>query len=147
MADNETFARSIYEAWNNRDFDFLADSIAADGEIVDVGSGATFRGPDGSRQYNSAWAEAFPDGRITVDSVITSGDHVVVEYTGRGTHTGTMTSPAGSIPATGRSVTLHLCDVLVVADDKLKSMRSYFDTGSLMAQLGISAAQPATTTQ
>ena len=28
------------------------------------------------------WADGFPDGMVTVDRVIASGDHVVVEYTG-----------------------------------------------------------------
>ena len=145
MADNTNLARSLYEAWNNRDFDYLSDCIAADGSITDVGSGQTFRGPDGARQYNTAWADAFPDGRITVDKVIAQDDFVTVEYTGQGTHTGTLSSPAGSLPATGRSVTLHLCDVIEFADGKIKAQRSYFDTGALMAQLGVSAGQAATT--
>ena len=144
MADNATLARSLYEAFNNRDFDYLAGCIAPDGRITDVGSGETFRGSDGARQYNTAWADAFPDGRITVDRVIAQDDCVVVEYTGRGTHTGTLSAPAGSIPATGRSVTLELCDVLEFAGGKLQAQRCYFDSGSLMAQLGQTAGQAAT---
>lgn len=147
MADNEQTARKIYQSWNDRDFDFMAEVIAPDGTITDVGSGITFRGPEGTRDYNTAWAEGFPDGRITVDRVISSGDLVVVEYTGRGTHTGTLSSPAGAIPATGRTLTLELCDVIEFADGKVKTLRSYFDTGSMMAQLGLTAEQPATSAQ
>jgi hypothetical protein len=40
-------------------------------------------------------------------------------------------------------VTLQLVDVLEFADGKVKAQRSYFDSGSLMAQLGITATQPA----
>lgn len=143
MADNATLARSFYEAFNNRDFDLLAEAIAPEGTITMVGSGQTLRGPEGSRQYNTMWDTAFPDGMITVNRIIAQGDHVVVEFTGRGTHTGTMTTPAGAIPATGRSVTLEFIDVLEFGDGKLMSQRSYFDTGSLMTQLGISAVRPA----
>jgi predicted ester cyclase len=89
------------------------------------------------------WDTAFPDGMVTVDRVIAQGDHVVVEFTGRGTHTGTLTTPAGAIPATGRSVTLQFLDVLEFTDGKVASQRTYFDTGSMMAQLGISATRPA----
>jgi predicted ester cyclase len=53
----------------------------------------------------------------------------------------------GAIPATGRSVTLKLCDVLELSGGKIKSHRSYFDTGSMMAQLGLAAEQAATTKQ
>jgi len=81
---------------------------------------------------------------VTIDRIIAQDDYVVVEFTGRGTHTGTLATPAGDIPATGRSVTLQLVDVLEFADEKVKAQRSYFDSGSLMAQLGITAGQPAT---
>ncbi len=143
MADNSTLARSLYDAFNNRDFDLVSESVAPEGTITMIGSGQTFRGPDGAREYNTMWADAFPDGMITVDHVIAQDDYVVVEFTGRGTHTGTLATPGGDIPATGRSVTLQLIDVLEFDEDKVKAQRSYFDSGSLMAQLGISATQPA----
>lgn len=147
MADNVTLARSLYEAWNERNFDRLAELITPDGKITVVGSGDTFEGPEGARKYDLMWAEAFPDGSITVDNVIAADDYVVVEYTGRGTHTGTLEGPGGSIPATGRSVTLQLCDVLQFSDGKVRSQRTYFDGASLLAQLGITAEQTATTQQ
>ncbi|HET8982660.1 MAG TPA: ester cyclase [Pedococcus sp.] len=137
MADNADLARSLYDAWNRRDFDAQAEATAADGKIHVVGSGDTYDGPDGSRRYNTMWADAFPDGAITVDRVIPAGDTVVVEFTGRGTHTGDLVTPMGTIPATGRSVTLQLCDVLEFHENKVRSQRSYFDTGSLMTQLGL----------
>jgi steroid delta-isomerase-like uncharacterized protein len=143
MADNAKLARSLYDAFNNRDFDYISESMEPDGTITMVGSGMTFRGRDGSRQYNTMWVDAFPDGMTTIDHVIAQDDYVVVELTGRGTHTGTLSTAAGDIPATGRTVTLQLVDVLEIADGKVKSQRSYFDSGSLMAQLGITATQPA----
>lgn len=147
MADNVTLALGLYEAWNERNFDRLAELITPDGKITVVGSGDTFEGPEGARKYDLMWAEAFPDGSITVDNVIAADDYVVVEYTGRGTHTGTLEGPGGSIPATGRSVTLQLCDVLQFSDGKVRSQRTYFDGASLLAQLGVTAEQTATTQQ
>jgi steroid delta-isomerase-like uncharacterized protein len=147
MADNATLARSLYDSWNERDFDAAADAAAPDSKIVMVGSGDTFEGVPGARRYNEMWATAFPDGMAVVDRVIASGDHVVVEFTGRGTHTGTLSTSMGDIPATGRSVTLQMCDVLEFENGKVRSQRSYFDTGSMMAQLGIGAEQAASTRQ
>ena len=51
------------------------------------------------------------------------------------------------IPATGRSLTLQLCDVMEFRNGKVQSQRTYFDTGSMMAQLGLGAEQPATQQQ
>jgi len=147
MANNETLARELYEAWNNRDWQTTMDAVAPGGKITVMGTGDTFEGAEGAQQYNTMWADAFPDGRITIDHVYSAGDCVVVEFTGRGTHTGALKTSMGSIPATGRSVTLHLCDVLVFSDGKVKEQRNYLDTGSLMAQLGVTAGQTATSTQ
>jgi steroid delta-isomerase-like uncharacterized protein len=141
MADNATLARSLYDAFNDRDFERMVALTATDVTITVVGSGDTYHGPDGVRRYNTIWAEAFPDGTITIDRVVASGDYAVVEFTGRGTQTGTLATPAGAIPATGRSVTLQLCDVLELSDGRLRAQRTYFDSGSLLAQLGIAATQ------
>jgi predicted ester cyclase len=78
---------------------------------------------------------------VTVDRVIAQDDAVVVEFTGRGTHTGPLATPAGDIPATGRSATLQFVDVYEVVGGKIKSQHNYFDSGALMAQLGIGAAE------
>ena len=147
MTENESLARRFYEAWNERNFDELAAAAAPDGTITIVGPGDTFRGPEGSRQFSEMWAGGFPDGAVTVDRVIASGDYVIVEYTGRGTHTGTLATSMGDIPATGRSMTLELCDVMEFKDGKVQSQRTYFDTGSMMAQLGLGAGQEASTQQ
>ena len=147
MADNATLARTLYEAWNRRDFDEIVASTPADGQIVIVGSGDTFSGPEGAMQYNKAWADAFPDGVITVDHLHEAGDCVVAEITGRGTHTGTLVTSMGSIPPTGRSLTLQLCDIIEFRDGKPVSQRTYFDTGSMMAQLGFTETQPTATPQ
>ena len=144
MADNTTLVRSLYDGWNARDFDVLADATALDGTITFMGSGEVLKGPEGSRTYSEMWANGFPDGRITIDTIVAAGDTVVVEFTGRGTHTGPLVTSMGEIPATGKSVTLKLCDVLELKDGKVTAQRSYLDTGSMMAQLGLASEQTAT---
>jgi steroid delta-isomerase-like uncharacterized protein len=143
MADNADLARRMHEAWNERNFDAIAEATAPDATLTIVGSGDTFEGIEGSRAYNELWANGFPDGRLTVDRVIESGDHVVVEFTGRGTHTGTLATSMGEIPATGRSLTLQFCDVAEFKNGKMQSQKTYFDSGSMMAQLGLMAGQTA----
>jgi steroid delta-isomerase-like uncharacterized protein len=142
MADNVAISRSLYEAWNNRDFDKVASLVADDGEILIVGSGTSFRGPDGAREFSRMWADGFPDGKVTIDKTCDSGDTVCLEFTGRGTHTGTLRSPGADIPATGRSVTIQLCDVHEIKDGKIRSLRTYFDSASLLIQLGVMPATP-----
>jgi steroid delta-isomerase-like uncharacterized protein len=134
---NVEIARKLYDHWNAREFDAVAELMADDGEIVLVGSDTRFRGRDGSLEFSHMWADGFPDGKVTIDRTIASGDNVVVEYTGTGTQTGTLRGPGGDIPATGRSVTLHLCDVHEIRDGKIRKVSSYFDSASLLEQLGV----------
>ncbi len=135
-SDNVAIARRLYEDWNSRDFDHLVGLVATDAEMVLVGSGTTFRGPDGAREFAQMWATAFPDGQVAIQRAAGSGDDVTIEQTGRGTHTGPLQSPGGDIPATGKSVTLQLCDVFTIESGKVKSMRSYYDSASLLTQIG-----------
>jgi predicted ester cyclase len=91
------------------------------------------------------WSTAFADAAVTIERIMAQDQQVAVEFTGRGTHTGTLSTVAGDIPATGRSVTLQFVDLIEFDDGKVKTQHSYVDTGSLMAQLGISAPQSAGT--
>jgi steroid delta-isomerase-like uncharacterized protein len=136
MAENAIIARSIYESWNDRDFDFFVSQFADDGEIVLVGSGERYRGMDGARHIGARWAAGFPDARVKIDKVVEAGEDVVVECTTRGTHTGTLTFPTAVIEPTGRSITLPLCHVYEIRAGKVRSLHSYFDSGALLAQVG-----------
>jgi steroid delta-isomerase-like uncharacterized protein len=143
MTDTITLIRSTYEAWNERDFDRQLEAMAPDVTITMMGTGEVLQGLEGGRRFSTTWADAFPDGRITLDTVAGDSDTVVVEFTGRGTHTGTLETSMGSIPPTGRSVTLHFCDVLKLEGGKIASQHSYLDTGSLMTQLGLATQESA----
>lgn len=137
MTDNTTFVRGFFDAWNDRDYDSIKGAVASDCTVVDEGSGRTLKGPDGFLQLAKTLFDALPDGRFTLDHLTAEGDTVVVEYTGQGTQTGDLVLRAGTVPATGRSVTVHACDVYEVKDDKIKTARAYVDTGSIMTQLGL----------
>ena len=50
---------------------------------------------------------------------------------------GPLVGPQGEIPPTGKSVDVAFCDVYQFKDGKFTSLRSYFDTATLMGQLGL----------
>lgn len=137
MADNENLVRNLFEAWNRRDYDAVTDRIAPDCTIVDMGSGRTLQGPDGFTAFTRALFEGMPDAAFTLDRVIAHDDTVVVEYTGRGTNTGDLVLAAGTVPATGRSITVHVCEIDELKNGKIQSARVYVDSGAIMAQLGL----------
>ncbi|HWZ60837.1 MAG TPA: ester cyclase [Gemmatimonadaceae bacterium] len=137
-ADNARLGRKIYEEiWNQRDFDALMRSATNDCEVTAIPFDQTLRGQSGYRQWGESWATAFPDGRVEIKRVMATDDAVVLEFIGRGTHTGPLSTPSGTIPPTGKTVELQLCDVLEIRDGGVRRARSYFDAATLMRQLGI----------
>ena len=135
--ENARIAKVSYEAFNARDFDRAAALVSKDSEWLNVPLGMTLHGQEGYRQVVQGWATAFPDSRIEIGSMIASEEGVVTEFRGRGTHTGPLASPAGEIPATGRSVDIPFCDVLRIKDGKIISAHTYYDAATMMRQLGL----------
>jgi len=87
--------------------------------------------------YGQGFSRAFPDGRIHGDRYVESGDVVVVEGRFTGTNTGPLESPAGTLPPTGRPMVLPFADVFRVADGRITEHRIYYDTASMLGQLGL----------
>jgi steroid delta-isomerase-like uncharacterized protein len=144
-ADNASIVRTMLEAFNERDLERGAAFVAPDAEFVDVPSGSRARGPEGYKQDMQRWLTAFPDGKVEITNLVSAGDTVVVEYTGRGTNTGPLMTPAGEIPPTGKAGQLALCDISQLKDGKIVAGRSYYDVATLLGQLGLMPEVPVAT--
>ena len=143
--DIATIARTPHDAFNDRDFERVTPLVAADAKWVDVAAGVTFHGPAGFRKYQESWTTAFPDARIDVRRVRAGADFAVVEFVGRGTHTGPLTTPMGSIPPTNRAGEAPFCEIYEIRDGKIVGGATYYDSATIMRQLGLlpeSAAHP-----
>ena len=77
-----------------------------------------------------------PDVKGTVTNAVAGGSTVVLEVTWQGTHTGPLTGPSGTLPATGKRQETRSGWILDFEGDKIKESRHYFDMLSLMKQLG-----------
>jgi predicted ester cyclase len=143
--DLAAVVREMYEAWNAKDLDRCASYAHGDARMTNVAFGAKLS----YREYIENWATALPDGKIELTNFVAQGDNCVAEFTGRGTHTGTLKGPTGEIPATGRRVELKCVESYRFRGGKLAEGRMYIDAFSLFTQLGIGApmAGRAATTQ
>jgi predicted ester cyclase len=93
--------------------------------------------------YAMTWLKAFPDGKMTVRTEITSGPWVVQEILMEGTHTAPLESPTGTIAPTFKKVKGYGVQLLRVENGKVAEARIYFDQLDQMQQLGLIPA-PAT---
>lgn len=135
--DNATLARKLYDAFSRKDYDYCLSLVSEDMEAVLIPFGQTFHGREGFRDFMQGFTEAFPDIKIQVTNQVANEDQVVNEFTARGTHTGTLMTPAGAIPPTGRTVDFIVCEVYRVKNGKFVSLHNYQDAASLMRQLGL----------
>ena len=63
------------------------------------------------------------------------GDKLVVAFRLLGRHTGTLGTPLGDVPATGKSVTVHGMDILTFSDGRITAITVLSDQLGMLAQL------------
>lgn len=125
-------------AFNSKDLDAFVGNEAPDIEFV-IPGGIVLTGRDQVRDYMKILWEAFPDISVTAHHQVVSGDTAVTEATFTGTHTGTLMTPQGDIPATGRSVQGRQVAVQRVRDGQIRSEHLYFDQLDFIGALGVTA--------
>ncbi len=129
-------------AFNAKNMDEFVGNESPDIEFVLPGA-VTLRGRDQVRAYLQIFWNAFPDGQVSTREQIVTENAAVTESVFSGTHTGTLQTPNGDIPPTGRRVSLRQVAVQRIKDGVIASEHLYFDQLELMAQLGLAPA-PAT---
>ena len=130
-------AKAQVIAYNEKDWDKVKAGVAPGLVYEELGTQRKVQGVDEVIDLWKGWAAALPDSKASFDGEVASGNTVVLEITWRGTHKGPLMTPKGEIPPTGKSIEIRACQVVEVANDKVKSVRHYFDMGSLLRQLGV----------
>src|SRR5882757_7614339 len=91
---------------------------------------------DGAEEVMAHWREfdrAFPDQQIEIVKLHTADDAVLMEAIARGTHSGSFRG----LPPTGRRFEQQFLAIFVFEGDALVCERVYYDTITVLQQLGI----------
>ena len=123
-------------AYNEKDWDRARAALAPEVVYEEFGTQRKLKGVDDVLTAWKGWATAIPDSRATFQSELVSGNTAVLEITWTGTHSGPLQTPKGEIPPTGKKIELRAVQVVDVANDRVKSVRQYFDMGTLLKQIG-----------
>ncbi|HXG35946.1 MAG TPA: ester cyclase [Dehalococcoidia bacterium] len=135
---NEDTLRKGLEAFNQHNPQGFTAMYAEDAIVYDPFYPEPLRGKAAIRKDMEDFFAAFPDIQMHVANVIASGDTVAMEATGAGTHRGPMLVPGGEVPPTNRRMEIRgaiFCRF--DAQGQITEERRYFDTGSIMQQLGL----------
>src|SRR5919198_5306688 len=98
-----------------------------------IGTGDVYDGPGEVARYFEETRTAFPDQRNELIAMHHSDDAVIVEANLYGTHNG----PFRGLPPTGKKFEMRFCAIFVFDEDGLVCERVYFDSGTVLRQLGI----------
>lgn len=134
MQDDLQLIRDLYAAAEGKTLDLsrFVSCFADDGYVRNVPAEMEFRGSD-IAMVAGGMAKAFPDIHREIFSTYAMEGVVVVELAIRGTHTGDLVTPAGTLPPTGNTIDVPCCDVFQIKEGKVVSFHCY-NTASIMQQ-------------
>jgi predicted ester cyclase len=115
--------------------------------VTTAPGGVKLQGPQAAKEYNQGWIKAFPDARIEAKNIIVQGKSAVVEGVFTGTNTGTLKTPMGDLPPTGRKVVGEFVQIFEVDRGLVKRNALMFDQVDLMTQLGMAPAPQKSATE
>ena len=132
---NKTVSRRFFdEVWNKGKLTVLDEIVTRD--HVNSGPGTLPglpNGPEGAKQFVTAYRNAFPDVHFTIDDQIAEGEKVMTRWTAHGTHQGEL----AGIPATGKTTTVTGIVVNRLVNGKIAESWGLFDQFGMMQQLGV----------
>jgi predicted ester cyclase len=136
------FSRWFEELWNKKNYDIAYELVDPDFTAHGAGGQDIKQGPDGVIGMVKAWHAAMPDGRMTMDDLITEGTLSTIRMTWEGTHTG----PFGDIPASGNKINVTSIGIDRVIDGKITEGWGELNMLGMLQQMGAipsPEAQPA----
>jgi len=132
-------ARKQVDAFNSGDWQQMQALLGSDSHYDELGTQRKVEGPEKIIELFKGWKTAFPDAVGTVTSAVATGNTAALEVTWKGTHTGPLGTAEGTIPASGKRQETPAAFFLTFEGDKIKESRHYFDSLTLLKQIG---AQP-----
>ena len=136
----EAIVREHMESENDHDFDTTLGTFGHPRyEIVPTGD--VFDGADEVMGYFETSRTAFPDQRNELLALHHADDGVIVEFTLKGTHKG----PLRGIPPTGKPFEVRTAAFFLFEGRDLVCERVYFDSATILGQLGLITPGPTLT--
>ena len=142
MGANEVIER-IQTAFGAGDADgagdaALANTYAEDAVVTHPLVPEPLQGRAAIRHFEQAMFAGFSDITWQANNIVESEDSFVVEFRVRGTHSKPLAMGQSLLPPSNKTVDLRAASVVRLSPDGLiAEEHRYFDTGAMMAQLGL----------
>ena len=131
-AADEAVVRRYYEQMcNERKNELAPELFTADHQLHDpqVPSGV---GPEAMAEVVTVYQQGV-EGHWGIEEIFSTGDRVVVRWTGSGTHVGEV----NGVPATGAKIRVDAITIHRMADGKIAETWEVWDTLGFLQQIGV----------
>ena len=128
----QLFERWFEELWNKKNYDIAYELVDPDFTAHGAGGQDIKQGPEGVIGMVKAWHAAMPDGRMTVNDIITEGDLSTIMMTWEATHTGAF----GDIPASGNRIKVTSTGIDRVVNGKITEGWGELNMLGMLQQMG-----------
>jgi steroid delta-isomerase-like uncharacterized protein len=136
--DMQKIADKIIKTLNSGDAVKVSDLYAPDAVMIQPDTSAPVRGRDALLKYYTVMFKAMPDWKVNFSLVAIHGDTIICEGVGSATFTGTLSTPQGDVPPTGKKVAMKMAFFgKINAEGLIAEDRSYFDNMEFARQLGL----------
>jgi steroid delta-isomerase-like uncharacterized protein len=136
-------AREFITGYSTADWTALKGLLTPDAIYNELGSQRRIQGSDSIIQALQGWKKAMTDSQGKVTNAFASGDTVALQITWTGTHDGTFTGPAGTVPPTGKRQTTPAAMIVNFSGNKVREIHHYFDMITFLQQIGAMPAAAA----
>jgi steroid delta-isomerase-like uncharacterized protein len=132
----QSVVKKYVDTWCRRDLEAWIETFATDGVVREPGSEEQPVPKEKLKDYLKgleAILVGFPDAKWETVSLNAISEKLAVwQWIFRGTNTGAFEGH----PPTQRKVVLHGCEILEIANGKIRSVQAYYDLLSFQKQLG-----------
>lgn len=135
----EAFARRYYSLFNERRFEEAERLVDPQALFSYPAAREHLIGRAGYRELVRRWIEGFPDGRVSIVSVIIHDGYTAqTDWLAAGTHRGVLELPGfPPIPPTNRLAELSMRETITVRNGLVVTSRMEFDPAELRRALGL----------
>ncbi len=133
----------VLEMWNKGDMALIPELYTSDCVATTSSMPAPFVGHAGIRQWIENTRAMIPDLVMAFPEVLAKPDRIVTVWTMTGTQTGPLVTPMGTLPPTGRKVSINGMSIDYLKDGKFVKEVVIYNVLEMMMQMGFTLNPPA----
>ena len=133
MGEARKAAERFYELFEAGDLDGAA--ALFDDSCVTITPSGPLKNEE-HRAFGEAFKKGLPDAHMEIVRAVESGNEIFISGRFKGTHSGDLVSPQGTVPASGNALDMPFVDYWKVVDGKVVEHEATWDQLGMMVQLG-----------